>query len=208
MLIFGIHVYYRTISLGTFHCPKCGGDRPYRHRSGRRWFHLFFIPLIPLGHVGQYVQCGVCRTKYAPQALAQPTMAQMQAALPAGMRAAAITMLVAGDSGGHAARAKVIDTVRGAGMTGYDDSAVDSDIQAVHTPGTDFPARVGALAVQLAGPAKEWFLAEIVRVGLADGALSDSERQAAEEVAAQLGMTRAQAIGVIALTEQGASSAG
>ncbi len=55
-------------------------------------------------------------------------------------------------------------------------------------------------------PAREWFLAEIIRVGLADGALTESERQAAREMAGYLGMTPAQAIGVIALTEEGASA--
>jgi hypothetical protein len=89
------------------------------------------------------------------------------------MRAAAITMLSAGDSGSRAARAKVIDAVKGAGMTGYDDSAVDSDVRGLATSGAEFGARLGALPAQLAEPAKEWFLAEIIRVGLADGALSD-----------------------------------
>jgi uncharacterized tellurite resistance protein B-like protein len=72
--------------------------------------------------------------------------------------------------------------------------------------GEPVTARLEALAAQLAHPAREWFLAEIIRIGLADGALSDSERQAAMGIAASLGMTTAQAIGVIALTEQGASA--
>jgi tellurite resistance protein len=60
--------------------------------------------------------------------------------------------------------------------------------------------------VQLAVPAREWFLAEAVRIGLADGMLSDDERHVAREIAAQLGMTPAQARGVIAMTEEGASA--
>jgi len=60
--------------------------------------------------------------------------------------------------------------------------------------------------VQLAVPAREWFLAEIIRIGLADGALTESERQTAREMAGCLGMTSAQAVGVIALTEEGASA--
>jgi hypothetical protein len=39
---------------------------------------------------------------------------------------------------------------------------------------------------------------------MADGPLSGAERAAAEHLAAALGMTQAQAIGVIALTEQNA----
>ena len=60
------------------------------------------------------------------------------------------------------------------------------------------------LAIQLAIPAREWFFADIVRIGLADGPLSGDERQAAQEIAAQLGMTQAQARGVISMTEESA----
>ncbi|HUZ53217.1 MAG TPA: TerB family tellurite resistance protein [Streptosporangiaceae bacterium] len=48
--------------------------------------------------------------------------------------------------------------------------------------------------------------AEIIRIGLADGALTESERQTVREIAGYLGMTPAQAVGVIALTEEGASA--
>lgn len=208
LLIFGLRFYFRTIGHGSFHCQRCGGDRTYRHKSGRRWIHVFFIPVIPLDKAGEYVQCTECGTRYSPEVLALPTMAQMQAALPAGMRAAAITMLRAGDPGSSAARRRVIDAVKGAGAAEYDDAAVDADLEssAGADGGGSVEERLNALAAQLAVPAREWFLAEIVRIGLADGALTDSERQAAREIAGQLGMTPAQAVGVIALTEEGASA--
>ena len=73
LLIFGLRVYFRTIGQGMFHCQRCGGDRRYRERTGRRWFHLFFIPLIPLVSVGEHVRCGTCRTTYHVDVLAMPT---------------------------------------------------------------------------------------------------------------------------------------
>src|SRR5215467_12424452 len=199
-LIFGLRVYFRTIGEGTFHCQRCGGDRPYRHRTGRRWIHLFFIPVIPLGKAGEFIQCAQCGTRYATGVLMLPTTAQMQAALPVGMRAAAVLMLRAGDPGSSAARRRVIDVIRGAGVADYDDAAVDADLASAGAEGD--PAvvdRLGALAAQLAVPAREWFLAEIVRIGLADGALTDSERHAARNIGGALGMTPAQAVGVITL---------
>src|SRR5260370_23231840 len=73
-------------------------------------------------------------------------------------------------------------------------------------PARDLGGPRNRLAVQLAVPAREWFLADAVRIGLADGPLSDEERQAAQEIAAQLGMTPAQARGVISMTEEGAAA--
>jgi hypothetical protein len=224
LLIFGLRVFYRAVGQGMFHCQRCGGDREYRHRSGRRWFTLLFIPVIPLGHVGDHVQCTICGTRYRMDVLSLPTTAQMQEALPAGMRAAAIAMLRAGGASSASARRRAMDAIKGAGVADYDDVALDADLFAAPSPaqpgqdqpgqdqpGQDQPGQelaepLNRVAIQLAVPAREWFLAEVVRIGLADGMLSDDERHAAREVAAQLGMTPAQARGVISMTEEGASA--
>jgi hypothetical protein len=205
LIIFGWRVYYKTIGRGMFHCQRCGGDREFFHRSGRRWFHIFWIPLIPLAHVGEHVQCAVCGTRYRMEVLNLPTTAQMQAALPAGMRAAAVAMLRSGDPSSLPGRRKAIEAIRGAGLPNYDDAALGADLAAPPLP-QYLSGPLSSLAVQLAMPAREWFLAEVVRIGLADGMLSDEERQAAHSVAAPLGMTPAQARGVISMTEEGAAA--
>jgi hypothetical protein len=209
LLIFGLRVFYRAVGQGMFHCQRCGGDREYQHRAGRRWFTLLFIPVIPLNHVGDHVQCAICGTRYRMDVLSLPTTAQMQEALPAGMRAAAIAMLRAGGGSSASARRRAIDGIKGAGVADYDDVALDADLSAAampDQPGQDLAEPLNRLAIQLAVPAREWFLAEVVRIGLADGTLSDDERHVAREVAAQLGMTPAQARGVISMTEEGASA--
>ena len=60
LIIWGLRVIYRTIAQGVFFCRKCGGDRRYRRRVGRRFIALFFIPLIPLTRTGEHVQCTTC----------------------------------------------------------------------------------------------------------------------------------------------------
>jgi hypothetical protein len=44
----------------------------------------------------------------------------------------------------------------------------------------------------------------VIRIGLADGPLTEGERHAARVIGLDLGMTQAQVIGVIAMTEQSA----
>ena len=209
LIIFGLRVFYRTIGQGAFHCQRCGGDREYRHRAGRRWITLLFIPVIPLTRVGEHVKCAVCGTWYRMGVLALPTSAQMLAALPAGMRAAATVVLRAGGGSSAPARRRAIDAIRSAGLADYDDAALDADLATSAmsaNPAQDLAGPLNRLAIQLAVPAREWFLADAVRIGLADGPLSDEERQAAQEIAAQLGMTLAQARGVISMTEEGAAA--
>lgn len=202
LIIWGLRVFFRTIGEGMFHCQRCGGDRQYRLRSGRRYFTVFFIPVIPLNKVGEHVQCATCRARYQTGVLELPTAAQMQSALPAGLRAAAAMMLAAGDPASTAARQRAIDAVITAGEQGYGSADLDADLAQAGAA----TAAVSTVGEQLAVPAREWFLAEVVRIGMADGPLTGSERDAAYYAGACLGMTQAQAVGVVALTEQSAPS--
>jgi len=201
LIIFGLRVFYRTIAQGTFHCRRCGGDREYRHRAGRRWFTLFFLPVIPLNSVGEHVQCTTCRTRYVTEVLSQPTTAQMQAALPAGMRAAVSAMLRSGDPSSPASRQRAIEAVIGSGVQGYDEAMLNADLM---QPFEAIRPALNQVGTQLTVQAREWYLAEVIRIAMADGPLTESERHAALAIGVDLGMTQAQVVGVVAMTEQSA----
>ena len=201
LIIFGLRVFYRTIAQGTFHCRRCGGDREYRHRSGRRWFTLFFLPVIPLNSVGENVQCTTCRTRYVTDVLSQPTTAQMQAALPIGMRAAVSAMLRSGDPTSPVSRQRAIEAVIGAGTPGYDETMLDADLT---MPFDSIRPALNQVGAQLTIQAREWYLAEVIRIAMADGTLTEVERHAALAIGVDLGMTEAQVVGVVAMTEQSA----
>jgi len=64
--------------------------------------------------------------------------------------------------------------------------------------------RCTGFGAQLTVQAREWYLAGVIRIGMADGALSDAERGAAQAIGLDLGMTQAQVVGVVAMTEQSA----
>ena len=205
MRFLGRGFQFRATGSGTLHCHRCGGDREYQSCTARRWIHVLFIPVIPLDRVAEHVQCTGCLTRYRIEVLALPTSAQMQAALPAGSLAAVTLMLRAGDQASGPARSRAIEVVQAAGLPGYDDAALATDLAAAEAD-RDVLAPLTVLASQLTSPAPEWFLADAVRVGLADGPLSEQERDAARQIAAFLGLTEAQAHDVIWLTEQGAAA--
>jgi hypothetical protein len=204
--LIGVRFFFRTTGHGTVHCQRCGGDRLYQQCTGRRWIHLLHIPVIPLDRIGEHVQCRMCRTRYRLEVLGIPTLAAMLAALPAGSLAAVTIMLRAGDPASAPARSRAIDMVRRAGLPSYDEAALTADLAAADYADVEVPASLRTLARQLIMPAPEWFLADAVRIGLADGPLSEEERGAARLIAAHLGMTSAQAHGVIWLTEEGAAA--
>jgi hypothetical protein len=114
------------------------------------------------------------------------------------MRAVAATVLRAGGTSDWANSA-AIDAVRRAGLPAYDLQQLQTD---VGQPMDAAPGPLQALAAQLAPEACERYLAEGVRIGLADGALTPAERDAIRWIASNLGMTPAHAEGVISTVEQ------
>ena len=61
MIIIGTTELKFTKATGSFHCPACQQDRVFRHRVRRQFLTLYFIPLIPLGSLGEFVECTTCR---------------------------------------------------------------------------------------------------------------------------------------------------
>ncbi|MDX6743518.1 hypothetical protein [Actinocorallia sp. A-T 12471] len=199
-VLFGISVRFRTVGEGMFHCPSCGGDRRYRRRAGRRYVTAV-LPLIPLDRLGHTVQCRACRTRFNTGVLRTPTAARMESALPAAARAACCLALLAGDPADTAARVRAVDVVRGYGEDAYGPEELAGDLD---MPESYQLEEIAATGAQLAVEAKEWFLAQIVRVALAAGELSTGQRDELHRIAGTLGLSPAHALGVI-LTTEGAS---
>jgi hypothetical protein len=91
--------------------------------------------------------------------------------------------------------------IAGAGAQGYDEAELERDLD---QPSDAVRSALNQVGAQLTIQAREWYLADVVRIGMADGALTDGERSAAQAIGLDLGMTQAQVLGVVAMTEQSA----
>ena len=88
-----------------------------------------------------------------------------------------------------------------AGLPAYTEQDLTADMGVV--PG-DLAQLFATLGEQLADTGKEALLGSAARVALADGPLTDLERQVLISTGASLGMTATHTAGVIALAEQAA----
>ncbi|BBM82348.1 TerB family tellurite resistance protein [Candidatus Uabimicrobium amorphum] len=61
MIIYGTKGVERTLSRGNFSCPSCTKKRSYRIIEVKKYFTLYFIPIIPLNRLGSYVECLYCK---------------------------------------------------------------------------------------------------------------------------------------------------
>jgi tellurite resistance protein len=199
IIIFGLRVIFSTLSEGLFHCPHCGGDRQYRRRSGRRFFTLFFIPVIPLNRMGEFVECSVCHSRYDVGVLAVPTTAQLTAMPAVVLRAAICQVLRSGDVTHRGARERALAVVHNAGDQGYDEAALDQDLM---RPFEEVRIELARASATLAPEERENFFAEAIRIALIDGPLTESERATVLAVGSDLNLTRVQVTGVIGQVER------
>lgn len=66
MIIFGTKTIPSVIKTGEFNCPNCQNKRNYTLKRFKKYFHIFFIPLIPTDNLGDGLECGYCLTNYVP----------------------------------------------------------------------------------------------------------------------------------------------
>src|SRR5687768_587685 len=70
LIIFGTRGVTYGSEGGQFFCPDCEGKEQYLHRKVRRFFTLYFIPVIPLDLLGEYIECQRCTSTYREDVLA------------------------------------------------------------------------------------------------------------------------------------------
>jgi transcription elongation factor Elf1 len=87
LIIFGTKVRQQVIGEGQFFCPKCQSQRAYKHKKASRYFSLYFIPVIPIGNLGEFVECQTCGIAFEPTVLQLrgPVRTRHQATPPANL---------------------------------------------------------------------------------------------------------------------------
>src|SRR5215212_987399 len=175
LLVFGVRYLYALVATGRFHCPVCGVDRGYRLRHPRAWFHAFWIPLVPLRRGEPFVECDVCRSRFAEDVLESPTSDQFGELLSRGVRTAAAYLITTAEAGSEGLDRAVAVLQRSLGP-GYTREVLEADL-AAHRQGSDF-AVLGRLAGHLDPLGKEQLLRGLadLELAIADGRAPDWSR--------------------------------
>ena len=195
MLIIGLRTIWKTLRGGTFHCPNERTDRPYIVQEARRFFAIFFIPLIPLGKAGQAVRCESCKNRFPVSVLDQPTAVDRTDQLAHAVRTVAVAMAAADGSADSGVRARTVDLVNEFGP-GYDDIKLGEDLRLL--PVHDVQSVVTAVAGGFDGPGKERLVTNTLAIATSNGEMTAAERRVLDALAAGLGMTPAHLRGVLA----------
>lgn len=201
MIIFGTRSVTYNKGKGSFHCPGCGDTRAYAHKRVRRFFTLYFIPLIPLDLLGEYVECSGCDNTYKPSVLEFDPAAEkaaFESEFQVAVRRVMIRMMLA-DGAMDAAEVDTVRTVfeqlAGRPLSADEVLGEATTLQAQPESIRDM---VGKLVGSLNGHGKESVVRAVYLVAAADGDFADEEMALIQEIGEALEMTPVHVQGVLA----------
>lgn len=196
MIIFGT----RGLTLkkgppGQFFCPGCNGRRTYQRKKVQRFFTLYFIPLIPLDVLQEFVQCQTCKQNYKPVVLEHDPTVQREAQntqLNENYRALLVHFARMSGRKDRAFVDHVAELFRGfnGGQLTGDEVAAD-----IERPALNIVPATERLAPAINERGREAVVTALIDVA---GPLDETKRAALDEVVKTLGMTDAHYRGVLA----------
>jgi tellurite resistance protein len=200
-IIFGTRGVTLTAASGQFNCPECGAQRDYAHRRVRRFFTLYFIPLIPLDRLGEYIECRSCSNtfrmsvlEWRPQSSAQSFEAEFHAAI----RHVMVQMMLADGNIDEAEVATIQDIY--SKLAKHELSRADIDLEAlnVRADTRDLKTYLKSVAGRLNDHGKELVIKSAYLVAAADGKFEEQERKLLAEIADAIELSPAHFKGVLA----------
>lgn len=201
IIIFGTRGITSTKERGQFHCPQCRGDHPYVHKSVRRFFTLYFIPVIPLDRLGEYVECRQCQGTYHTDVLSyrpEDGAVQIQALFMVAMKQVMIAMLLADgviDDEEIKELQATFEDLAGVEITEQD---LREEIAVIQQEGSSAIEMISHLAPGLNDPGKEMVITAAYQIASADGNVDPCERQLIDELAVAMELSPAHLRGIMA----------
>jgi len=198
MIIWGSRGLDRKGQTGSFYCPHCDDDREYRRHKLQRFFTLYFIPIIPLEVVQQWVVCLTCKQQYTLKALQYDPRAE-RAQFDQELRACFQTVLGHfGQMSGTRDRAFLQQMVDAQAAFDGSEWSVDEARTEIERIDRNYEASAGILARHMTDRGRETVVMSALDVAAYDGVLDDRKRAALTELGQKLGMSDAHMRGVLA----------
>lgn len=199
-VIFGTRGVTSTEDRGAFFCPRCEDERAYRKKRVRRFFTLFFVPVVPLDRVAEYVECEGCGGTFDDAVLSwDPREAQRQfeAEFQKAMKTLMLHMLLADDRIDDAEVRTVCEIYNR--LSGGSVSADEVAAEAVLLSASDAdPVSVAAaFGPRLNDTGKEMVVQAGLQVASADGHVGDEEMALLRRIAKAMEMSDRHLRGVL-----------
>jgi tellurite resistance protein len=200
MIIFGTRGITTTPEKGDFNCPSCNSTQNYGLKRVRRFFTLYFIPVIPLNKLGEYVECKACKDTYKPNILDYDPAANagaVEAEYHAAIKKVMIHVLLADGVIDDSEIDTTLDIYHRITGNQIDKATLREEINLIEQNKGDFSSTLVNLQGCLNDEGKEMVIKAALYVALADGEFQEEEKVMLAQIGKNLGMTPAHVQGVV-----------
>ena len=196
-IIFGTRGITSTKGQGRFTCPGCGPNSSYELKSVRRFFTLYFIPLIPLDSLGEYIECNHCQATFNENVLSyRPTLTsgsnenQLQMRFMIAMKQVMIGMLLA-DGTVRDSEVKELQNIFGE-LADVQITLKDlhEEIGAIKLQNVNCLEMMASIAPSLNDGGKEKVVRAAYRIAMADNVFADQESEYLCDLSAALDISQ------------------
>ncbi|MEZ6244258.1 MAG: TerB family tellurite resistance protein [Phycisphaerales bacterium] len=207
MIIYGWRGVTKTVDRGNFFCPQCNAEQGYQRKSVRRFFTLYFIPVIPLNKLGEFVRCDACRGDFREEVLqADPRHA---AGLRDAVRDAIRRVMVAIAAADGRLEDNEVSMLRHIYLdltkTTLDEWELRNEIDAAVATPIDLGAELGPMAPHLSDEGKDLVLRAALLIAGADGHVDEKEMATITRVAGILNVAPDRFDAILGAYEQAVS---
>lgn len=186
LIIYGTRGITYGAGSGDFHCPTCQTEKAYKQKRVRRFFTLYWIPLIPLDLIGEYVECQNCESTYNEKVLEfDPSAAQaeFEAEFHRAVRRVMVLMMLADGNIDDDEREVIRNIFSQLTDRQATDQELDGEIAFVQKTGVTAADTLGDMAGTLNDKGKHLVLRAAIHVAAADGHFAEEEKALLAEVA-------------------------
>lgn len=209
MIIFGTKSTRKLLDKGSFNCPNCSNNTTFEKRRAKQWFHLYFIPLIPLKTYPPYVECKACNATFIEEVLNAGTGAD-SASIRAEFETATLAILARvawADGVIEDAEVdeifKVVNSICAREFSMHDVKEAISDAKGNPEDALAVATSVGNM---LNDSGKEMIIQAVYLVANSDGDFAAEERDMILEIGAGLGLRPAYIKGILSELMESASN--
>ncbi|WP_298756979.1 TerB family tellurite resistance protein [uncultured Psychroserpens sp.] len=201
MIIFGTRGVRSTKATGSFNCPQCEADRGYRHRKVTQFFTLYFIPLIPLGNKGEYVECNHCKGTFITRVLDTSKSTDKEAFMAMyeqAIRHVMVKIMLADGVIDNNEKVAVLAIINKYGHNDMSSFQLDDYIKEVQADSSDISTYLKHVGPALNQHGKELLIKCALDVAYSDGHFDESERKMILDMGTIMEMSSAHIKGIMA----------
>lgn len=191
----------KTINNGEFHCPDCHTRRDYEQKEVKRWFTLYFIPVFPMNTLGEYVECGACKSTYNSRVLEFDPDAQrekFEAAFSIAAKRVMFKMALADGEIDDSEVTQIAQAFQNITKREIDAGDIAAELEAARDDTATVTDYLREVAPTLNDTGKELVLRSAIAVVKADGHVDETEKAEITELVKALDMPRAYSNGILA----------